>query len=260
MARAERLRQSLEMHYRAFNRESVSPDPIEFPYAYRAKYDIEITAFLASNFAFGSMPQIMAVLGKLKTLLGNHPADLLRNTPPEVLREKCNGVAHRFYSPADICGLLLLLGDVYRHGGLEPLFSGAYKECGSVKEMLEAVSQMLIARLPQLGIPVTRGMRFMFPQPSNGSACKRMNLFLRWMVRDDDIDFGIWKRIPANALIIRVDTHIARIAARLKFTRRKNVSWAMAEEITDALKRFDAADPVKYDFALCHLGIRKLGF
>jgi uncharacterized protein (TIGR02757 family) len=100
----------------------------------------------------------------------------------------------------------------------------------------------------------------MFPLPELGSACKRMNLFLRWMVRKDELDLGLWKDIPSSKLVIPVDTHIARISCKLKLTTRKNVSWKMAEEITEKLKRFDPADPVKYDFALCHIGMRKLSF
>ena len=100
----------------------------------------------------------------------------------------------------------------------------------------------------------------MFPLPSKGSACKRSNLFLRWMVRQDDLDFGIWDKIPKSKLIIPVDTHVAKICKTLKLTTRKNVCWLMAEEITNNLKAFDAEDPVKYDFAICHIGMRKLSF
>ena len=95
----------------------------------------------------------------------------------------------------------------------------------------------------------------MFPLPKKGSACKRMNLFLRWMVRKDELDFGLWKEIPTAKLVIPVDTHIARICKSLKLTKRKNVSWQMAEEITMNLKKFDANDPVKYDFALFGMGV-----
>jgi len=107
---------------------------------------------------------------------------------------------------------------------------------------------------------LSRGIVFMFPLPEKGSACKRMNLFLRWMVRKDELDFGLWSQIPTSKLIIPVDTHIARICKQLRLTNRKNVSWKMAEEITNSLKKFDPDDPVKYDFAICHIGMRKLKF
>jgi uncharacterized protein (TIGR02757 family) len=102
------------------------------------------------------------------------------------------------------------------------------------------------------------GLRQLFPSPLDGSACKRSNLFLRWMVRDRDIDFGIWKGIPKNRLIIPLDTHIARISGCLGFTKRKSQDWKTAVEITESLKRMDPEDPLKYDFALCHHGISGL--
>jgi uncharacterized protein (TIGR02757 family) len=99
------------------------------------------------------------------------------------------------------------------------------------------------------------GLRQFFPSPASGSACKRANLFLRWMVRDRDIDFGIWQGIPKNKLVIPLDTHIARISRCLGFTERKSQDWKAAVEITESLKKFDPEDPLKYDFALCHHGI-----
>jgi len=99
------------------------------------------------------------------------------------------------------------------------------------------------------------GMTQFFPSPAKGSACKRINLFLRWMVRDKDIDFGLWRSIPANRLVIPLDIHIARISRCLGFTKRASADWKAAIEITEALKKLDPADPLKYDFALCHHGI-----
>ena len=107
---------------------------------------------------------------------------------------------------------------------------------------------------------ISHGIKFMFPDPMKGSACKRMNLFLRWMIRKDELDFGLWNEIPTSKLIIPVDTHVAQICKKLKLTNRKNVSWKMAEEITEKLKQFDENDPVKYDFAICHIGMRNLKF
>jgi uncharacterized protein (TIGR02757 family) len=102
------------------------------------------------------------------------------------------------------------------------------------------------------------GLKQLLPSPRKGSACKRMNLFLRWMVRSEDIDFGIWDNIPPNKLVIPLDTHIARISKCLGLTRRASADWKMAEEITGALREFDPEDPLKYDFALCHHGISGL--
>jgi uncharacterized protein (TIGR02757 family) len=104
---------------------------------------------------------------------------------------------------------------------------------------------------------VTGGIKFMLPDPAKNSACKRMNLFLRWMVRKDNIDFGLWHEIGTDKLVIPVDTHVARISKSLGLTRRKIINWKMAEEITGNLKKFNPSDPVKYDFAICHIGMNK---
>src|SRR5690606_18004411 len=107
---------------------------------------------------------------------------------------------------------------------------------------------------------ISSGFSFMFPIPEKNSACKRLNLFLRWMVRKDELDFGFWNSVKPDKLIIPVDTHIARICRELDLTKKRNVTWQMAEEITNNLKLYDPVDPVKYDFAVCHIGIRKLKF
>lgn len=104
----------------------------------------------------------------------------------------------------------------------------------------------------------SHGFLHFFPSPEKGSPCKRLTLFLRWMIRDKDIDMGIWKGIPKNKLVIPLDTHIARISKCLGFTRRKSVDWTTAIEITESLKSLDRDDPLKYDFALCHLGVTKV--
>jgi uncharacterized protein (TIGR02757 family) len=102
------------------------------------------------------------------------------------------------------------------------------------------------------------GLVQFFPSPVGGSTCKRQNLFLRWMVRDRDIDFGIWRDIPTNKLVIPLDTHIMKISQCLGFTKRTSADWKTAVEITESLRRFDPDDPLKYDFALCHHGISGL--
>jgi hypothetical protein len=111
---------------------------------------------------------------------------------------------------------------------------------------------------PALGVrrlPPGSPIRFFFPDPADGSACKRWNLYLRWMVRSDALDFGLWPGIPTDRLVVPTDTHVHRIARRLRLTRRKTADWKAAREITDALARFDARDPVRFDYALCRIGI-----
>ncbi|HSE64208.1 MAG TPA: DUF2400 family protein, partial [Thermoanaerobaculia bacterium] len=103
-------------------------------------------------------------------------------------------------------------------------------------------------------LPAESPVRFFFPSPSSGSACKRWNLYLRWMVRKDAMDFGLWRAIPTSRLVIPTDTHVHRVARRLGLTRRKSADWKTAREITDRLARLDPQDPVRYDYALCNLG------
>lgn len=180
-------------------------------------------------------------------------------------------VKHRFYSSRDIQDFFFGLNKVYKtYGSLKNLFLERNDDEFDLKSAISNFSRKMIELCINDSKP-TRGIVFMFPDPNKGSprsdgrvgagsACKRMNLFLRWMVRKDELDFGLWNEIPTSQLLIPVDVHVARICKQLKLTTRKNVSWKMAEEITNQLKKFDPNDPVKYDFAICHIGMRKLKF
>jgi uncharacterized protein (TIGR02757 family) len=135
------------------------------------------------------------------------------------------------------------------------LFTGCLRPGETtVRWALARFVDTLLARSPDL--PRDAGVRHLLTSPAGGSACKRMNLYLRWMVRGGDgIDCGLWPGVPTSALVIPLDTHVARISRFLGLTRRRTQDWKMAEEITASLRRFDPADPVKYDFAICRLGI-----
>ena len=169
---------------------------------------------------------------------------------------------HRFFSTKDILHLFQLLNSAYdEYGSLKNLFITGYNsEEENLKHAITNFNHYFLTKAQKEFKKLSRGIKFMFPLPEKGSACKRMNLFLRWMVRKDELDFGLWSEIPTSKLIIPVDTHVARICKQLKLTKRKNVSWQMAEEITNNLKKFDPNDPVKYDFAICHIGMRKQEF
>ena len=256
--RKEQLKRKLEYHYKAFDRNKISPDPIEFPKRFKNFFDIEISAFLSSVFAYGNIKQIQSSLEKLHNALGESPYEFILNFKPGIK----TGIQfkHRFYTAEDIETLLKILQKVYlNYGSLKYLFLLYYfPKDKNLKNSISFFSNNLLGLIKNK--PLSNGLRFMFPDPLRGSACKRMNLFLRWMVRKDNIDFGLWNEIPASQLVIPVDTHIARISRSLKLTNRKVVSWKMAEEITENLKKFDESDPVKYDFSLCHIGIRNMKF
>lgn len=252
------LKDILDYHYEYFGKARISPDPLEFLHRYGSYTDIEAVGLISSVFAYGNVRQIIATLERITQRLSPSPGEFLKGSFEE---NRFSGLRHRFYSSDDITLFFLVLSEVYsRYGSLKELFLKSY--CPDEKNLKSGISgfvQELLTIAEKLsGRGLTPGFRFMFPDPFQGSACKRMNLFLRWMVRRDELDFGLWSEIPASKLVIPVDTHIARISRELSLTKRKNVSWAMAEEITERLKEFDPLDPVKYDFAICHIGMRKL--
>lgn len=255
------LKQKLEYHYKAFDKSKLEPDPLQLPHLFKNEKDIEVMAFIASVFAYGNVKQINSSLKKFLELADNKPFSYIQNfNSAEMNREF--SLIHRFYSSKDIVQFFSLLNLAYSEfDSLKSLFlSGYSKDDCNTKNAITNFSKYFISKAKkELGV-MSRGLKFMFPLPEKGSACKRMNLFLRWMVRKDELDFGLWREISTSKLIIPVDTHVARICKQLKLTKRKNVSWQMAEEITDNLKKFDPRDPVKYDFAICHVGVRKLKF
>ncbi len=252
------LKQKLEYHYNAFDRSAIAPDPLQFLHMFKDRNDIELIGFLASVFAYGNVKQIISSLNKIIRISEGEPHKYILAFD----QGKEPGLKHRFYTSDDIKVLFLLLKEAYdKFGSIEKLFMMNYSpDDNNTGKALSGFSNHMLSGAEVLtGVGnLSGGIKFMFPDPLSGSACKRMNLFLRWMVRKDELDPGLWNGIRKDQLIIPVDTHIARIAQKLKLTRLKNISWRMAEEITENLKRFDPSDPVKYDFALCHIGMRKI--
>ncbi len=258
----EKIKNKLIYHYKAFDRTTISPDPLEFPHRFKNQFDVEITAFLASVFAYGSVTQIMKTLDKISIVIGENPHEFVLNYNHKKDAQLFSDIKHRFYTGKDVAALFAGLNKVYEtYGSLNYLFLLYYFEkADNIKGALSFFSNNLTDIVIKSSKHTSNGIKFMFPDPLKGSACKRQNLFLRWMIRNDELDFGLWKEIPTCKLIIPVDTHIAQISKKLNLTKRETVSWKMAEEITNNLKKFDSNDPVKYDFALCHIGMRKLKF
>ncbi len=258
------LKQRLDYHYKAFNKSQLSPDPLQFLHLYVDEKDIEAMGMIASVIAYGNVKQILNTLNKFVEITENQPYKFLISFNPNENSDKLKTFYHRFYSSEDIINLFLVLNKTYHDfHSIKDLFLNFYNpDDENIKSALSGFSHYFLNEIKNLTHKreLSIGTRFMFPLPECGSACKRSNLFLRWMVRKDELDFGIWSKIPKNKLVIPVDTHVARISKNLKLTSRKNVSWKMAEEITDNLKKFDPSDPVKYDFAICHIGMRKMKF
>ncbi len=255
------LKNVLDKFYRDYDfKGRLGHDPIEFPHRYKNPRDVEVSAFIASSLAYGKVELFKPVIEKILSEMGPDPYEFLLGFSIKRHRRLFEGIKYRFNENDDLIALLFILHKTLTgNKSLENVFM---KFCRSDSLTIEEGLAGFVASLLQTNTsPVygkdirPAGLRQLFPSPVNGSACKRANLFLRWMVRDRDIDFGIWKGIPKKKLVIPLDTHIARISRCLGFTKRKSQDWKMAVEITESLKRFDPEDPLKYDFALCHHGI-----
>jgi uncharacterized protein (TIGR02757 family) len=254
------LKQKLDDHYKAFDKSKLEPDPLQFSHLFKNEKDIEVMAFISSVCAYGNVKQIINSLDTFLVIAKNQPYEFISNISAN--KNIPSNFVHRFYSTKDILQLFQLLNLAYdENGSLKNLFLSGYdSEEENLKNAITQFNKYFLTKAQKEFKKLSRGIVFMFPLPEKGSACKRINLFLRWMVRKDELDFGLWSEIPTSKLIIPVDTHIARICKQLNLTKRKIVGWKMAEEITENLKKFDPVDPVKYDFAICHIGMRKLSF
>ncbi|MDR3665706.1 MAG: TIGR02757 family protein [Ignavibacteriaceae bacterium] len=255
-----KLKDKLENHYKAFGKSKISPDPLEMLHIFENDMNKEVMGFISSIYAYGNIKQIIRSQEKILMSSEYNPYKFILNLSHKD-ENKLSFITHRFYTGNDTIKLFRTLSYIYNeYGSIKNHFLKYYTQNDkNLKNAIEGFSSSIINFLIKKKA-LTQGTRFMFPLPSAGSACKRMNLFLRWMIRKDELDFGIWDEIPTSKLIIPVDTHIARICKELKLTKLNNVSWKMAEEITDNLRKFDPNDPVKYDFAICHIGMRKLEF
>lgn len=238
-------------------------DPLSFCHRYSDPVDREIAAVIASSFAYGGIKTILGTLGRIFARLGPSPSRFVREFDPANGREMFSSFKHRFNDGRDLCALLWALRRMLETAGSVESFmlSGHRPDAEDITETLDSyVDAVLdIDYTPVFGQPDPPAgayFRFLFPAPRSGSACKRLCMFLRWMVRPaDGIDLGLWHGIAPSQLVIPVDTHIQRISGYLGFTRRRTADWRMAREITGHLRRFDPHDPVKYDFSLAHLGI-----
>ena len=258
---AERLRPLLGAFLASTDaRARIGFDPVEFPHRYTDPRDVEVSALLAAALAYGRADLFRPKVDGLLQRMGTSPSAYVRKLEVAGARELLHGFVYRFNVGTDVAVLLLGMGRALReHGSLEALFVRGWEAHGSIHGALSGFTAALrdvpMAELRrELG--KERGLHHLLPSPLGAGAAKRLNLYLRWMVRGPDaVDFGIWKRVPASALIIPLDTHIGRIARHLGLTRRKDLSWRTAEEVTTSLRRLDEADPVRYDFALCHYGM-----
>ena len=268
-ARADRLRPLLDGWLAAADHAArVASDPVELVRGYRDPLDIEVAGLLCASLAYGRVDLFKPLLRGLLARMGPSPAAFCRELsdrtprPSGAAPQRWAGLeqfVYRFNVGADIGCLLLACGDAQRiHGSLGALFARCREEAASEGTALQRFSDWLRGRdfdpvVRRLGPP--RALDHLLPTPATGGACKRLNLFLRWMVRGPDaVDFGLWP-VPKSELIVPLDTHLARMARNLGLTARRDLSWRTADEISRSLCLLDPDDPVKYDFALCHFGM-----
>lgn len=256
--RPAEVRRVLESLYARYNhRRLVKPDPLQFPYRYSKRQDVEIVGLLASGLAYGRVQQIEKSLIRLFEYMGKSPFDFVRDFDPHK-RAQLRDFKHRFTVGDDISDLLELLRDVYdRFGSIEKFFA---QGCGlgdttiipALSIFCESLCSMYAERHKGR---LTGGLKYLLASPARGSACKRLNLFLRWMVRDDEVDLGLWGSVDKSKLVVPVDVHMGRLCKILGLYDRKTVTLSAAVEITESFAGIEPADPVKYDFALSRIGI-----
>jgi len=261
LKRAARLRAILDSFDASFDRTArIGFDPVEAPRSYRDPADQEIAGLVAAALAYGRADVFRPRLFEVLQAMGPSPAAFVRAFDPAVDGPRFAAFRYRFNLPADLGALLAGAGEMARvHGSLGAFLAAELDARGNLQAALSAFTRAIRAAgeahvADAMG--PTRGLDHLLPDAARGGACKRLLLYLRWMVRRDEVDPGAWEgRIPRSALLVPVDTHVLRVARLLGLTRRRDASWRTAEEITASLRRLDPDDPVRYDFALCHLGM-----
>jgi uncharacterized protein (TIGR02757 family) len=257
------LKEKLDELYLSYDARYVSSDPIQFPHRYGRTRDREVASFVACVLAYGSVTTIKKDLEKIFTFLGSSPYETVLATGPDELLSAFRGFKHRFTTARHLAWLLLITREILSEfGSLKAFFLKGYlRDRPSIKESLISFVDGFLRygnRNIYRSVEDARrdGALFLIPSPQTGSACKRLNLFLRWMVRTaDNVDFGLWPEVSPSQLVMPLDTHIARLSHYLGLTRRKTSDWKTAEEITQTLRTLDPRDPLKYDFSLTRLGI-----
>ena len=244
------LKDFLDKKVREYNRTAfINGDPISIPHLFSKKQDIEVAGFFASVFAWGNRTTIISKSHELMKRMENSPYAFIKDHSEQDL-ERLKGFKHRTFNEDDLFYFIEILHQHYsKNNSLESAFfpnTGLDAEKGLIHFKNYFFSREHLRRTEKH-----------ISSPLLGSTCKRLNMFLRWMVRNDDggVDFGLWKNISPSQLICPIDLHVARVAKKLGFLKRKQVDWTAAVELTDALRRFDAEDPVKYDFALFNMGV-----
>jgi uncharacterized protein (TIGR02757 family) len=252
--RGEKLRQRLDTLVATFDARTIEPDPLQLVLRYEDPRDQEVAGLLAAAFAYGRADIVVANVGRVLDRMAPSPWLYLATFTPAEGKRRFRGFAHRFHKTPELVALLACVAAALReHGTLGALFRLGYDD--NDDDIGPSLARFVDALI---GKRRTKALDYLLTSPENGSACKRMNLFLRWMVRRTPPDLGIWDFVDPSKLVMPVDTHVHRIATFLGLNDRKSPDWKTARALTDRLALFDPADPVRYDFAICRLGILDL--
>lgn len=256
--RKTELRRVLENLYAKYSRRRlVKPDPLQFLYRYSKRADVEVVGLLASGLAYGRVRQIEKSLTRLFEYMGKSPSDFVL-TFDSHKRTQLRDFKHRFTTGDDISDLLELLGNIYeRFGSIERCFAQGYSpdDANIIPALSRFCDSLYAMYADRYKGSLSGGIKYLLSSPARGSACKRMNLFLRWMVREDEVDLGLWKSVDKAKLLVPVDVHMGRLCKILGLYGRKTINLSAAVEITESFVEIEADDPVKYDFALSRIGI-----
>ncbi len=238
------------LYHRLNRREFVYPDPLAFLYAYNDIREREIAGLIASSLAYGRVAQILNSVAIVLNLMNPSPYLFLKHATYSSLCNELKHFTHRFATGAHMAAFCWGIRDVIaRYGSLQACFAdGMSRDDETVISAMTYFTRQLMRTKGKPG--------HLIADPKKKSACKRLNLFLRWMVRKDRVDPGGWKNIPKNKLIIPLDTHMHRICIALGLTNRKQSDMRTALEVTSGFKKLEPNDPVKYDFCLTRFGIR----
>ncbi|HKL37830.1 MAG TPA: TIGR02757 family protein [Bacteroidales bacterium] len=249
---SDEMRDFLEQKYREYNQQAfIESDPIQIPHMFEAPEDIEISGFMAATIAWGQRPTIISNMNRLLDRMNHTPYEFLIHSDEEDL-ERFHDFKHRTFNGADCIFFLQALKNIYlNHGGLRPVFEKTYLKNRDIREALVAFHKTFFE------IPYPMRTRKHVADIRKRSSAKRLNMFLRWMVRRDPsgVDFGIWKGMDQAHLYMPLDVHSGKVARQLGLLQRKQNDWQAVEELTDRMREFDPQDPVKYDYALFGLGV-----
>ncbi len=274
------LRERLDVLVETFDVSTIEPDPLQLVLRYGNPLDQEVAGLIAAAFAYGRADIIVSNIGALLDSMGSSPFAYLAAFDAREGRKRFRGFSHRFHKTAELVAFLERIASVINeHGSLGELFRKCYDAASAdigpsldrfVNGIMPPVTRSRGFEVSRCAWPrdlatsqprdpgISQTLEYLLSSPADGSACKRMNLYLRWMVRRSAPDLGLWDFVDPAKLVIPLDTHVHRIATFLGLNDRKSADWKTARLLTDRLARLDPADPVRYDFALCRLGILDL--